>query len=96
MTINSDSSLHNTNPQESPVNNSNDSNSIPLTKNKSKAKENEEKKEKRKTKSELTTNMQCSKALHVKEKKNEFSRPKENNQKKIKENKRRRQNVSQY
>ena len=24
--------------------------------------------------------MQCSKALHVKEKKNEFSRPKENNQ----------------
>ena len=60
--------------------------------------ENEEKKEKSKTKSELTTNLQCSKALQVKEKKTEFSRPKENVRKILKkeENRKKKIKLSQY
>ena len=47
--------------------------------------ENEEKKENSKTKSELTTNLQCRKAIQVKEKKTEFSQLKENNKKEEKQ-----------
>ena len=39
------------------------------------------KRKKKKIKSGLTLNLKCSKALQVKEKKTELSRPKENNQK---------------